>query len=56
MEEERKRRSVLCAMDSMNDKYGEFTLAWGSYVMQERDAGVISPSWRPSGVKSVELK
>jgi DNA polymerase-4 len=56
IEEERKRRSILCAMDSMNDKYGEFTLAWGSYIMQEKDAGVISPSWRTSGVKSVELK
>ena len=56
MEEERKRRSILRAMDSMNDKYGEFALAWGSYITQERDAGVISPSWRPSGVKSVELK
>jgi DNA polymerase-4 len=43
-------------MDSVNDKYGDFALAWGSYIMQERDAGVISPSWRTSGVKSVEVK
>ena len=56
IEEERKRRSILRTMDSVNDKYGELALAWGSYVMQKRDVGVISPSWRPSGVKSVELK
>jgi DNA polymerase-4 len=56
IDEERKRRSILHAMDSVNDKYGDFALAWGSYIMQERDAGVISPSWRTSGVKSVEVK
>lgn len=50
--EERKRKSILQAMDSVNDKYGEFKLTWGSYFIQEREAGVISPSWRPSGVKS----
>lgn len=56
VEEERKRKSILQAMDYVNDKYGEFKLTWGSYIMQERDAGVISPSWKPSGVKSVNVK
>ena len=56
IEEERKRNSLLQAMDYVNDKYGEFKLTWGSYIMQEREAGVISPSWKPSGVKSVNVK
>lgn len=56
VEEERKRNSILQAMDYVNDKYGEFKLTWGSYIMQEKDAGVISPSWKPSGVKSVNVK
>ena len=56
IEEERKRNSLLQAMDYVNDKYGEFKLTWGSYIMQEKDAGVISPSWKPSGVKSVQVK
>lgn len=56
VEEERRRKAVLRAMDFVNDRYGEFKLTWGSYVTQEREAGVISPSWKPSGVKSVHLK
>ncbi len=56
IEKERKRKAVLQAMDYVNDRYGEFKLAWGSYVTQIREAGVISPSWKPSGVKSVHLK
>ena len=56
IEEERKRKALLRAMDSVNDRQGEFKLTWGSYIEQEKEAGVISPSWRPSGVKSVHLK
>ena len=56
IEEERKRKAVLRAMDYVNDRYGEFKLTWGSYIAREREAGVISPSWKPSGVKSVHLK
>lgn len=56
IEEERKRKALLQAMDYVNDRHGEFKLTWGSYLTQEREAGVISPSWRPSGVKSVHLK
>jgi len=56
IEEERKRKAVLRAIDSINDKYGEFKITWGSYMTQRRNSGVISPSWRPSGVKSVHVK
>jgi DNA polymerase-4 len=56
MTEERKRSSVLKAMDSVNDRYGDFTLTWGSYIMQDREAGVISPAWKPSGVRHVDVR
>lgn len=56
IEEERRRKALLLAMDYVNDRYGEFKLTWGSYITLEREAGVISPSWKPSGVKSVHLK
>lgn len=56
IEEERRRRSILQAMDLINDMYGDFKITWASYIMQKRDAGVISPSWRPSGIKSVQVK
>jgi DNA polymerase-4 len=55
-DEERKRRSILEVMDYINDRYGDFKLTWGSYIMQKRSSRVISPSWRPSGVKSVNVR
>ncbi len=56
IEEERKRRYILEAMDYINDRYGDFKISWGSYMMQRRGPSVISPAWRPSGVKSVNVK
>ncbi len=56
IEEERKRKYILQAIDYINDKYGEFKIIWGSYMIQKRNSGVISPSWRPSGVKNISVK
>jgi DNA polymerase-4 len=53
---ERKRKAVLRAMDSINDRMGEMKVTWGSYMQDRRNSGVISPAWRPSGVKYVNLK
>ncbi len=56
MDDERRRESILCAMDAVNEKHGDCKLVWGAYIMQKKGAGVISPSWRPSGVKHVVVK
>lgn len=48
---ERRRKELLNIMDAVNDRFGDFKLTWASYIMQEKDAGVISPAWRPSGVR-----
>jgi len=56
MEEERKRRFVLEAMDSVNDRFGEGKLSWASYSAYRTQGDVISPAWRPSGVKNVQLR
>lgn len=53
---ERKRKAILGAMDYVNDRYGDFKLTWASYIAQGKDAGVISPAWRTSGVRSVHVK
>lgn len=53
---ERKRQAVLRAMDRLNDRFGESTLTWGSSFSNGQEAGVISPSWRPDGVKNVPIK
>ena len=56
IEEERKRRHILEAIDYINDTYGDFKITWGSYIQQKKNSGVISPAWRPSGVKNITVK
>ncbi len=53
-EDERKREELLCAMDEVNHRFGGFTLTWGALLEGEDQPWVISPSWRPEGVKRVE--
>ncbi|OGW38315.1 MAG: DNA polymerase IV [Nitrospirae bacterium RBG_13_39_12] len=55
-EDRRKEKALLQAMDSVNDKYGDFNLMWASYLKQLTPPRVISPAWRPSGVKNVDVK
>jgi len=55
-EDLRRKRALLQAMDAVNDRYGDFKLIWGSYLEQLEPPRVISPAWRPSGVKSVHVK
>jgi DNA polymerase IV len=47
----REREALLKAMDAVNDKFGEYKITWASTANQERGHGVISPAWRPSGVR-----
>ena len=60
MEEDRKKRDLLEAMDEMNERYGDTTLTWARVQgMDQRARGageVISPAWRTRGVRSVQLK
>ena len=53
-EEEQKRILITRSMDDINDRYGEFTLTWGSLLFPFRHHGVISPAWRPEGARKVE--
>jgi DNA polymerase-4 len=56
IEEERKRKHIIQAIDYINDTYGDFKITWGSYMQQKRSSGVISPAWKPSGVKNINVK
>lgn len=47
--DERKRSFLAEAMDSINDRYGDFTVTWGSLAERYRHERVISPAWRPGG-------
>ena len=47
--EEKKRRFLAEAMDEINDRYGGFTLTWGTLLDRYEHQRVISPAWRPTG-------
>jgi DNA polymerase-4 len=47
--DERKRKTAIEAMDEINDRYGEFTVTWGTLAERYRHARIISPAWRPTG-------
>ncbi|MBF0519710.1 MAG: DNA polymerase IV [Nitrospirae bacterium] len=49
-EEINKRRALLNAVDSINDRYGSSTAGWALYALMETNPGVISPAWRPHGI------
>lgn len=55
--DERRHNEMVRSMDSINDRFGEFTVTFGS-LLTSRDKGsrVISPAWRPSGIRSVEVR
>lgn len=57
-EDERKRLFATQAMDRINDRFGSMAVTFGSLVKDKAGAGsrVIPPSWRPDGIKSVDVK
>jgi len=48
-DEQRKQLCVTGAMDSINDRYGDFTVTWGALADRSRHERVLSPAWRPGG-------
>ncbi len=55
-ETETKQKKLLQVMDSVNSSFGTTSIGWGSVFQKEEDSGVISPAWRPSGVRKVDVK
>ncbi len=52
-----KRQRLLDTMDEINGHFGRFTLTWASLLEEpETRPGVISPAWRPTGVKNVNVR
>ncbi len=49
--EKEKRAAMAKAMDAVNDKFGEHAITFASTIGEEREHKVISPAWRPSGVR-----
>ena len=54
-QKEKVKQAATRAMDEINDRYGDFCITWGALIERYHHKGVISPSWRPEGVKCVNL-
>jgi len=56
-EDERRKALAVGAMDMVNDKFGDFTVTYGSVLdNNEKGSFVISPAWRPEGIRNVEVR
>ncbi|MBC8019209.1 MAG: DNA polymerase IV [Verrucomicrobia bacterium] len=56
-EDERRKALAVDAMDMVNDKFGDFTVTYGSVLdNNEKGSFVISPAWRPEGIRNVEVR
>jgi len=54
--EERKKEQLARAMDAVNDRFGDFKVTFGSMLdTEEKGSHVISPAWRPEGIRSMGL-
>lgn len=47
-----RKEEVQKTLDGINDRFGEFTLAYGDTIVDLRTQKVISPSWRSKGIKN----
>lgn len=55
-EAQRKEKAILQAMDTVNDRHGDFKLLWASYLKHVDPPRVISPAWKPSGVRNIQVR
>ena len=55
--QERKKALMVRAMDAVNNRYGDFTVTFASLMdTGEKGSQVISPAWRPGGIRCVDIK
>jgi DNA polymerase-4 len=55
-EDERRKVLATGAMDEVNDRYGSFAVTYASLLANgEKGSFVISPAWRPDGIRNVEV-
>lgn len=56
--EDRKKLEATKAMDAVNARFGKMAVTFGSILPGKKKAGshVIPPSWRPDGVKNIDVE
>jgi DNA polymerase IV len=59
-EGERKQMFLVNAMDEVNDRFGDFSVTFGSLLdggkAGDKGSHVISPAWRPDGIRNLDVK
>jgi DNA polymerase-4 len=56
-EQERKTALATAAMDEANSRFGAFAITYASVLeTEEKGSHVISPAWRPDGIRRVDVK
>ena len=51
---ERKKALLASAMDSVNNKFGDFSVTFGTLLGKDCGSKVISPAWKPEGVRNID--
>lgn len=54
-DDRKKKEAVAKALDAVNDRFGEHTITFASTITQKKEHRVISPAWRPSGVRKSDV-
>ncbi len=56
--QERRKVLVTEAMDAANSRFGEFSVTFGALLAKDEAKGsfVISPAWRPEGIRCVDVQ
>ncbi len=56
-ESDRRRARIAAAMDEANNRFGDFTVTFASVLeTEEKGSHVISPAWRPDGIRRVDVQ
>ena len=51
-----RKSDAIKAMDTVNDRFGEFKVTFGSLLSSDQKGShVISPAWRPEGIRNVDI-
>jgi DNA polymerase IV len=54
--QDRKKALLASAMDDVNNRFGDSAVTFGSLLGKESGAKVISPAWRPEGLRNVDVE
>ena len=55
--EERRRERLTESLDQVNDRHGEFTVMSGNLLsVKGKGSHVISPAWRPEGIRNIGVQ